>query len=111
LDLLDAKDRKRLELYYAREKTLAEIGILLEEHESSASRHLERTRRELRVKVEECLRTGRHAGNPSRCLPPLSDAEIALCFEYASEEVPVDFRQIFPEKPSGRGAAGRKESS
>ena len=51
-------DRKRLELYYARGKTLAEIGRLLREHESSASRHLERTRRELRAKVEECLRSG-----------------------------------------------------
>ena len=111
LDALDPLDRKRLELYYAREKTLAEIGGLLGEHESSASRNLERTRRELRGKVEECLRTGRHADDLARSLPPLSDAQIALCFQYASEDAPIDFRQIFPEKPARKTEAGRKESS
>ena len=111
LDALDPGDRKRLELYYAREKTLAEIGHLLGEHESSASRNLERTRRELRAMVEECLRSGRHAGDPSRHLPPMSDAEIALCLQYAAEDAPIDFREIFPEKRSGRRNAGRKESS
>jgi RNA polymerase sigma factor (sigma-70 family) len=111
LDALDPGDRKRLELYYAREKTLAEVGRLLGEHESSASRNLERTRRELRAKVEECLRTGRHASDGSRRLPPLSDAEIALCFQYAAEDAPIDFRKMFPEKTSGKTEARRKESS
>lgn len=111
LDALDPGDRKRLELYYAQEKTLAEIGRLLGEHESSASRNLERTRRELRAKVEECLRSGLHVGDPSHHLPPMSDAEIVLCFQYAAEDVPIDFRQIFPEKPTGKSEAGRKESS
>ena len=111
LEALDPADRKRLELYYAREKTLAEIGRLVGEHESTASRNLERTRRELRAKVEELLRTGRSLGDRLRSLPPMSDAEIALCFQYAAEDAPIDFRQIFPEKPSGRGEAGRKESS
>jgi RNA polymerase sigma-70 factor (ECF subfamily) len=111
LDTLNPEDRKRLELYYAREKTLAEIGRLLGEHESSASRNLERARRELRTKVEECLRTGRHAGDHAGSLPPLSDAQIALCFQYASEDAPIDFRQIFPEKPVRKGQPGRKESS
>lgn len=108
---LPADDRKRLELYYAREKTLAEIGSLLGEHESSASRHLERARRELRAKVEECLRTGHYVSEGLQNLPPLSDAEIALCFQYAAEDSPIDFRQIFPEKPTAKTEAGRKESS
>jgi RNA polymerase sigma-70 factor len=111
LGALDPRDRKRLELYYAREKTLAEIGRLLGEHESSASRHLERTRRELRAKVEDCLRGRYYDGDPLRNLPAMSDAEIALCFQYAAEDAPIDFRQIFPEKPSTRGETGRKESS
>jgi RNA polymerase sigma factor (sigma-70 family) len=106
LDALNPGDRKRLELYYAREKTLAETGRLLCEHESSASRHLERTRRELRAKVEECLRSGRYAG-----LPAMSDAEIGLCFQYAAEDSPIDFRQMFPEKPTKTGETARKESS
>jgi RNA polymerase sigma-70 factor len=111
LAALPADDRKRIELYYAREKTLAEIGSLLGEHESSASRHLEKARRELRANVEECLRTGRYSSESSQNLPSFSDAEIALCFQYAAEESPIDFRQIFPEKPAARTEAGRKESS
>lgn len=94
-------DRRRLELYYVRGKTLFEIGRLLGEHESSVSRNLERVRGELRAAVEAYLRG----------TPPLSDAEIALCFQYAAEEVPIDFRQLFPERSSAKSSAGRKESS
>ena len=111
LEALDRQDRKRLELYYAREKTLAEMGRLLGEHESSSSRNLERTRRELRANVEQCLRTGKHTGDHHGRLPPLSEAEITLCFQYAAEDVPIDFRQMFPEKPSSRSVDRRKESS
>jgi RNA polymerase sigma-70 factor len=108
---LDSANRKRLELYYCQNKTLAEIGRLLGEHESSVSRHLERARRELRAKVEEYLRSGRHAGVESHALTPMSDAQIALCFQYAAEDSPIDFCQIFPEKPSNKSTAERKESS
>jgi RNA polymerase sigma-70 factor (ECF subfamily) len=110
LGTLHPGDRQRLELYYAREKTLAEIGRLLGEHESTVSRQLDRARHELRAKVEQCLRSGRHAGDCLRQLPPLSDAEIDLCFQYASEDSPIDFRQIFPEKAASKSPAGRKES-
>jgi RNA polymerase sigma factor (sigma-70 family) len=98
---LDSADRRRLELYYARQMTLAEIGRSLGEHESSVSRHLDQCRRELRARVEEHLRRP----------PPLSDAEIALCFQYAAEDAPIDLRNLFPQKKSGRPGAGRKESS
>src|SRR5260370_15989288 len=47
LDRLDPQEKERLRLYYSEEKTLAEIGRLLEEHESSDSRHLDRVRRDL----------------------------------------------------------------
>ena len=106
LNSLNPPDHQRLELYYARQKTLAEIGRFFGEHESSASRNLERTRRELRAKVEEFLRTGSQSGGA-----PLSDAEILLCFQYAAEEAPIDFRQIFPAKPSSKPDVTRKESS
>lgn len=111
LELLDGRDRKRLELHYAREKTLAEIGRLLGEHESSASRNLERVRRELRGKVEEQLRTAPYLDARGRTVPPMSDAEIAQCFEYAAEGAPIDFRKLFPEQPRGSSITGRKESS
>lgn len=106
LGSLNPQDRQRLELYYARQQTLAEIGRSLEEHESSASRNLERIRRELRAKVEEFLRAGGQSGGV-----PLSDAEILLCLQYAAEEAPLDFRQIFPEKSSSKPDATREESS
>lgn len=97
---LALEDRQRLELYYAREKTLAEIGRVLGEHESSVSRNLERVRRELRAAVEVCLRSA----------PPLSDAEITLCFQYSAEDAPIDFRRLFPERGSAKPGSGRKES-
>ena len=100
VDLLPPADRERLELYYAREKTLAEIGRKLGEHESSVSRHLERIRRQLRSSIEEKL----------RCPPALSEAEIRLCFQYAAEDSPIDFRKIFAEKPAPNSGASRKES-
>jgi len=39
----------------------------------------------------------------------LSDAEIQQCFEYAAEDVPIDFRQLFPEAKPGASRANRKE--
>ncbi len=90
LALLEARDRERLTLYYLGEETLAEIGRLLGEHESSASRNLERIRRKLRGGVEEFLRAdeGPVDGAPAR--PGLSAAQVALCFEYALEDAPLD---------------------
>jgi len=98
---LGGSDRQRLELYYARQETLAEIGRQMGEHESSVSRNLERIRHELRGHVEEYLH-GQAA---------FSDAEIALCFQYAAEDAPIDFRNLFPEKQPGRPGLDRKVTS
>src|SRR5467141_2433950 len=96
LGLLDTRDKERLRLYYAAEHTLAEIGRKLGEHESSVSRNLERTRRELRQQVEQALRnSGTLDGAPSAA--GLSDAQIALCFEYAAEDSPIDLDKLLPE--------------
>jgi RNA polymerase sigma factor (sigma-70 family) len=96
LGLLEARDKERLRLYYAAQQTLAEIGRKLGEHESSVSRNLERTRRELRQQVEQALRKG---GSVDGAGPGtgLSDAQIALCFEYASEDSPIDLDTLLPE--------------
>jgi len=84
---LEARDRERLQLYYLDEKTLAEIGKKLGEHESSVSRNLDRIRREMRERSEEFLR---------RPMPgaALSEEQIALCFEYAAEDVPIDLGKM-----------------
>jgi RNA polymerase sigma-70 factor len=96
LALLNPRDRDRLRLYYAEERTLAEIGRALGEHESSVSRNLERIRRGLRSTVEQSLRQGRFPENGSFVEPAFSDEEISLCFEYASEDAPIDFAKLFP---------------
>ena len=98
LGLLDPRDKERLRLYYAEELTLAEIGRLLGEHESSVSRNLERIRRELRSAVESALRSGRAAANGSQAGTGLSDEEITVCFQYASEDAPIDLDKLFPTR-------------
>jgi RNA polymerase sigma factor (sigma-70 family) len=98
LSALEKQDRLRLELYYARQMTLAEIGKKLGEHESSVSRNLERVRRDLRVAVEEHLRV---ASN-------LSEAECAVSVQYGAEDAPIDFQKMCPEKDAGKANEGRK---
>jgi len=80
LGALEPRDRLRLACYYADERTLAEIGRMLGEHEATVSRKLQRTLRRLRKQVEQALR------ERSR----LSPAQVALCFEYATQEWPYD---------------------
>jgi len=99
LKLLPPDDHERLELYYVRQMKLAEIGKRLREHESSVSRSLERIRVELRALAEQYLRDAFS----------LSEAEILLCFEYAAEDVPIDFRKLFPDAKPGISQANRKE--
>ena len=80
LDALAPRDRLRLAYYYADELTLAEIGKLTREHESTVSRQLDRTRRDVRRNVEATLRKEKK----------LSEAQLRLCYEYAREEWPFD---------------------
>jgi hypothetical protein len=128
LSKLETTDHRRVSLYYAEGKTLAEVGKLCGEHESSVSRNLERVRKELRVGVEDTLRRGivgkvsdGDGAGGSRA-SGLSDAQIALCFQYATEDAPIDFNLLFPGdgasasvdeasagKITGR-ESGRKES-
>lgn len=94
---LEPRDSERLRLYYAHEQTLAEIGRRLGEHESSASRNLERIRREMRQQVEEILRNG-EVHPDGQTTKGLSDAQIELCLEYAAGETPIDLNKVFGEK-------------
>ncbi len=96
LAALDPRDRERLRLYYAEQQTLAEIGRTLGQHESSVSRNLDRIRRDLRIDVEASLRNGRPASNGISPQPGLSEEQIALCFQYASEDAPIDLYKLFP---------------
>jgi RNA polymerase sigma-70 factor (ECF subfamily) len=81
IDGLEARDRLRLRLYYGQDLTLARIGQLLQEHEATVSRKLERTRRAIRQAVERTLRD-RGVG----------EAGIRACFEDAASapELQID---------------------
>lgn len=82
---LDPRDRLRLASYYGEQLTLAQIGRLLRESEASASRHLARTRREIRSDVERQLREeGR-----------LNEEHIAACLASVMEDSgPLDVKQV-----------------
>lgn len=86
------QDRLRLSCYYARQMTLAQIGRLLGEHEATVSRHVARSRREIRVAVEGALE---HMG-----LGPL---EIDECFRTVSADPgTLDLQQLLAEdEPAG----------
>lgn len=105
---LDPLDRTRLISYYLKDLTLAEIGRVMNEHEATVSRKLERVRLEVKVKVITILKSGcvRKDAAPARSgadgQPGLDDAQIQLCFEYATEAWPFDFsllRDAIPPLP------------
>jgi RNA polymerase sigma factor (sigma-70 family) len=106
---LDARDEQRLRLYYAQEQTLAEIGRQLGEHESSVSRNLDRIRLALRHTVEETLRNGCPAANGFAAEFGLSEAQISLCFEYASADAPFDLEKLLERRSRTSPPAGRPD--
>lgn len=56
LQSLDAADRLRVSYYYVHQRTLAEIGRLMGEHEATVSRKLHKTRTRLKAGIESALR-------------------------------------------------------
>jgi RNA polymerase sigma factor (sigma-70 family) len=100
---MDSRDLRRLRLYYADDMTLAEVGAEIGEHESSVSRNLERSRRDLRISVTALLRQC-NAGSASGARA-MSDDEIRLCFEFAAEDAPIDLRTLLLER---RGAETKR---
>jgi len=103
LDGIELRDRERLRLYYVEESTLAEIGKKLGEHESSVSRNLERIRREMKANVEEYLK--KKAPGPA-----LGEEQIALCFEYAAEDVPIDLGRLLKPRETGTVQEGKQKA-
>jgi hypothetical protein len=75
--------------------TLAQIGRMLGEHEATASRKLDRVRRDLRNAVELLLRRDHH----------LTDEQVRVCFECALEDTPVDIERAL------RGARSEQETA
>ena len=108
---LDPLDRTRLLSYYLEDLTLAEIGKAMNEHEATVSRKLERVRRELKDKVITLLKSGclakdgQQAETAAKGQRALDDAQIRLCFEYATEAWPFDFSHLLDAIPSQPGGA------
>jgi len=100
LAALDARDRLRLSYYYVQELTLAEISRLLGEHEATVSRKLDRTRRDLRKRVERALQDPHGSAR-------FSEAQVRLCFEYALEEWPFDLTGALSASPARSQTPGR----
>jgi len=94
---LSGKDRMRLGYYYRDELTLREIARATGEHESTVSRNLERTRRELRDQVERDLRKTHR----------MSAEQIQLCYESASEHAPFKLGAVI--SPIDAGATTQKK--
>lgn len=93
LAALTPRERLILACYYVDRLTLAEIGRMLREHESTISRQLERTRRALRENVAQSLRIGSPARRDTPAEPAMDDAQVKLAFEYAMEDWPFDLSQ------------------
>lgn len=81
---LDPRDRLRLAYYYVDALTLAQIGKLLGEHEATVSRKLERSRRDVRKRVEAKLREQK----------ALTKAQFQQCIEYVREDWPFDLTKV-----------------
>jgi RNA polymerase sigma-70 factor, ECF subfamily len=90
---LEARDRLRLTLYYAREMRLAAVGRALGESEATSSRKLERTRSALRAAVERRLRE----------IDRLTDAQVVQCFEHAGTDPAFDLARTLPPPEEGAG--------
>jgi RNA polymerase sigma-70 factor len=80
LAALAPRERLRLSYYHVQELTLAEVGKLLGEHESTASRKLDQTRQQLREEVERRLRAD-HG---------FSEEDLRSCYQAALEGWPFE---------------------
>ncbi len=83
---LEPKDRLRLSLYYTQHMKLAAIGRVLGESEATASRKLDRTRRELRDTIERRLRDD-HG---------MTEREVLESFDYARTDPAFDLARTLP---------------
>jgi len=87
---LTPRERMILACYYVDQLTLAEIGRMLREHESTISRQLNRMRRALRDGVTQALQREMPECNGRPAEPALDVAQVELTFEYAVEDWPFD---------------------
>ena len=87
LKTLAPQDRIRMAYYYRHELSLKEIGRLMNEHESTVSRKLARTREQLKSDIERRLRD----------IDLLSQDQIRLCYDFAAGDLQFDLARALPD--------------
>jgi len=87
LNALTPQDRMRMAYYYRHELSLKEIGRLMNEHESTVSRKLARTRDQLKSEIERRLRD----------IDRLSQEQIRLCYDFAAGDLKFDLARALPD--------------
>jgi len=87
LKTLEPQDRIRMAYYYRHELSLKEIGRLTNEHESTVSRKLARTRDQLKNEIERRLRD----------TDLLSQEQIRLCYDFAAGDLQFDLARALPD--------------
>ena len=91
---LAPRERLILACYYVDQLTLAEIGRMVHEHESTVSRQLERLRGNLRQRVTEVLLREIPALDGRPAEPALDRAQAAVALEYALEDWHFDLSRV-----------------
>jgi RNA polymerase sigma-70 factor len=81
------RDRMRMAYYYRHELSLKEIGRVMNEHESTVSRQLGRTRAYLKGEIERALHDG----------DKLSHDQIRLCYDFAAGDLQIDLARALPD--------------
>ncbi|MGA9723684.1 MAG: sigma-70 family RNA polymerase sigma factor [Candidatus Binatus sp.] len=87
LKSLAPRDRMRMAYYYRHDLSLKEIGRVMDEHESTVSRRLARTRDELKGAIERTL----HHDDK------LSQDQIRLCYDFAAGDLQLDLSRALPD--------------
>ncbi len=87
LKSLAPRDRMRMAYYYRHDLSLKEIGRVMDEHESTVSRRLARTRDGLKREIERALREGNQ----------LSREQILLCYDWAAGDLQIDLSRALPD--------------
>ena len=87
LKALAPRDRMRMAYYYRHDLSLKEIGRVMDEHESTVSRRLARTRDQLKGAIERMLHDGDR----------LSRDQIRLCYDWAAGDLQIDLSRALPD--------------
>ncbi len=87
LKSLAPRDRMRMAYYYRHDLSLKEIGRVMDEHESTVSRRLARTRDELKAAIERTLHDD----------DKLSQDQIRLCYDFAAGDLQLDLARALPD--------------